>query len=76
MEKRIYSLNLVAWLKSKGHKQIEIKVDKENNKKYYVFAETDDVARDIEEYRKNRELHEFIRQFKEVKKEIKEEFHG
>ena len=73
--KRIYSLNLVSYLRSHGFNELSIERDESNNKLYYTFAETKDVQNAIEEYKNPNAtvlLHQFISNFKDIKREIYE----
>lgn len=65
--KRVYSLNLASFLKMKGYKY-KIYDDKEKNLKYFVFDE--DLSKEIEKYKNNNELQNFIKNFKDIKREV------
>lgn len=56
-EKRIYSLNLLAYLIANGIEPILCK-DKENGKIYGVVQE--DIGKKINEYKNDRDLHWFL----------------
>lgn len=64
--KRVYSLNLASFLKMKGYKY-KIYDDEERKLKYFVFNE--DLSKEIEEYKNNNELQDFIKNFKDIKRE-------
>lgn len=71
--KKIYSLNLISFLRSKGHKELEIGCNEENGKAYYVFEELDAITNLIKEYKNPKVevvLHDFVANFKNIKKEI------
>lgn len=65
--KRVYSLNLASYLKMKGY-EYKICNDKEKNLKYFVFDE--DLSKEIEKYKNNNELQNFIKNFKDIKREV------
>lgn len=69
--KRIYSLNLICYLKASGFN--EYQYFKEEGKVYYCFPEDDpQVGKAITEYKNNTFLHEYLNKFKETKKEIRD----
>lgn len=69
-EKKIFSLNLVSYLKSKGLE--EDYLSKDGSAVYYVFPRTKEVATTITRYRCNRELQEFLQSYKKVREQINE----
>jgi hypothetical protein len=64
------SLNIVAWLLSKGY-QIKDKV-KINNQTVFFFDRDENLQKVIDEYNNNQELKLFISKFREVKIMAKE----
>lgn len=71
MEKRIYSLNLIAYITYKTAIEPELKT--ENNTVYAVFPECKEVGTAIKEFNSNDctvNLHKFLNQFKELKQKI------
>lgn len=73
--KKIYSLNLISYLRSKGFKELEMGRNEHTGKVYYIFPQTEEVADAIKEYKNPKAevvLHEFIENFKNIKKEIYE----
>jgi hypothetical protein len=68
MDKRIYSLNLVAYLKMNGFDEVKIGIDEVNSKVYYVFDE--DLSNEIERYKGSIELQNFLHSFKLVRSAI------
>lgn len=71
--KRIYSLNLISYLRTKGFTETGIHKDEENGKYYYTFEDSQDVVDAILEYKSpNAEvnLHNFIVSFKAIKRDI------
>lgn len=71
MSKRIYSLNLVSYLNSKGINEKEIQIDEnKQNKVFFIFKETAEVAQAIKEYKNNNELKKFLNCYKQIKEKI------
>lgn len=71
--KRIYSLNLISYLRTKGYKEVGVFQDEENGKYYYSFEESESILESIKEYKNPNaqvNLHEFIANFKSIKKDI------
>ena len=61
MEKKIFSINLAMWLHSKGH-EFECGIESGcGNLVYFVFEDSDAVKKDIEDYKSDEGLQEFIR---------------
>lgn len=69
-EKRIYSLNLISYLKSRGFEEVDVRKDEEN-KVYYIFQEDESIAEAIRSYKEDLMLGRFIRTFRDVKKKVK-----
>lgn len=65
---RIYSLNLAAWLISKGYKYEINESDEQKGKYYFIFK--DDISQEKRNYQNNNELHNFLQVYKIIKKEI------
>jgi hypothetical protein len=66
--KKIYSLNLAAWLVSQGY-NYHLHEDEDTPGKYYFVFEND-VTEAKEEYKRNRGLQKFLNTYKQLKKEI------
>lgn len=66
--RRVYSINLASYLSSRGYNYTIHDDEKETGLKYFVFK--DDVTQDIIEYKKNKQLQNFIRCFREIKEEL------
>lgn len=69
-EKKIFSLNLVSYLKSQGLQ--EDYLSRDGNAVYYVFPENVEVAKAIIRYRYNKELQEFLQAYRKVRQQISE----
>jgi hypothetical protein len=69
-EKRIYSLNVAAWLLSKGIRYTELKIDEETQNCYFIFPESKEVGKQINLFRKNKELTDFLVNYKYLKKKM------
>lgn len=72
-ERRVYSLNLCSWLLSQGI--IEDKIARDEEKQdciYFVFPETETVAKSIIKYKNNTELQNFLNHYKIVRNKTKE----
>lgn len=69
--KKIYSLNQIAYLKSKQYEEISFECD-EFNHFYAVFPENKEIAEAIREYKENIQLKEFLNCFTQLKRKIKE----
>ena len=73
--KKIYSLNMVSYLRSRGFKEISLNKDETNDKVYYTFEPSTEVLNAIAEYKNPNVtvvLHDFIANFKTIKTEIYE----
>ena len=71
--KRIYSLNLIAYLRSEGFTEVGTGKDEEHGKVFYSFEETPAVTQAIKEYKNPQvqvNLHAFVSNFKDLKQEI------
>lgn len=71
--KKIYSLNLISYLRTKGFKEINIDRDGESGNIFFVFEESSEITNSIKEYKKPEitiNLHDFVANFKNIKKEI------
>lgn len=67
-ERKIYSLNKIAWLISTmGTNNIELNLD--NNNKVYATVK-DEVSGLLEDYNNNVELQKFLHSYKEIRKFI------
>jgi len=67
----IYSIYAIAYLKSKGFKEVKISKDNVGRVVYY-FEDTEDLQKALLEYRQNWELNRFIKCYKQTKNEIME----
>lgn len=69
--KKLYSLNMIVFLRISGFKELEVGYDAKTQKIFYVFS--DEVSKAIDKY-KNVEtqvnLKDFITKFKELKEEV------
>lgn len=68
--KRIFSLNQVSFLKSKGITEYQLGYDHDKETVYFVFPETREVGKAIREYHQNKELQKYIGLFKETRDEV------
>lgn len=71
-DKRIYSLNLAAYLIMQGHIDYVIKQDSENLKFYFVFKDNE-VGKDILTYKSDCvmvDLHQFSTSYRKLRREI------
>jgi virulence-associated protein VapD len=68
MNRKVYSLNKLAWLISAG---ADVKLVLDNNNKCYGIVQ-DDVSSLLEEYKNNKELHKFLNAYKDIRKFMKE----
>ena len=68
MNRKIYSLNILAYLVSKD---IVIVWGKDNNNKYYGTV-ADDVSSLLAEYKSNVELQKFLHSYRIIRQQIKE----
>jgi len=59
------SLNIVAWLLTKGY-QVKEKM-RLNNSTIFYFDRDENLQKTIDEYNNNKELKDFISKFREVK---------
>ncbi len=72
MDKKIYSLNLIAYIIYKTATKPVLR--SENNTVYAIFPENDDIAAAIKQFKMDSctvELHKFLNIFKDLKKEIR-----
>lgn len=67
-EKKIYSLNLISYLTSRG---VLLNFDTNADGKIFATCEND-ITYLIEEYRKNKELQSFLHSYKTIRNKIKE----
>ena len=74
IEKRIYSLNLAAYIMANTNITPEVGVGHGNKGTlcYLVFPECDGVAAAINDYRNNRELHHYLGAYKELREILDE----
>jgi hypothetical protein len=71
--KKIFSLNLIAYLMSRGHLPIDKGRCAETGNVYYVFKQDDKaIGRAIRSYKNDKKLHGFLEQFKYVKQEVRQ----
>lgn len=70
-ENRIYSINKAVWLISQGAKYEICRDEERKNIVYFVFPKQD-LSREIKEYYDNKDLQDFIKCFREIKKEMHE----
>lgn len=71
--KKVFSLNLICFLRCKGIKEKDIGFNEKTKKVYFVYEETDRLNELIEEYRDSDavvRLHDFISEFKQLKEEM------
>lgn len=68
-KRRVFSLNLCAYLRSRGLKPIDKGIDEGTGLVYWIFPECGSV---INEYRRDMGTQSFIREFKNVKQEARE----
>lgn len=74
-EKRIYSLNLIAYLRAMSDIEGELHTDAENGKIYAVFPACYAVSVGIKQFRDSRatcELHKFLSAYKALREEIRQ----
>jgi hypothetical protein len=67
MNRKVYSLNKLAWLISAGA-DVKLVLDN-NNKCYGLIAE--DITDLLEEYKNDKELHKFLNAYKKIREFIK-----
>lgn len=73
-EKRIYSLNLAAFIIASTGLEPEVKLEEETNLYYCKFPENEEVSNCIAAFRQPQvqvDLHSFINTFRELKAKIK-----
>lgn len=73
-EKRIYSLNLIAYITYKTNIQPDMRLD-EDGKYYGLFPETRGIAWAITEFRKDNckvRIHEFLQKYRDLRMMINE----
>ena len=71
--KKVFSLNLICFLRCKGLKESNVGISKETNKVYFVFDETEELTNLIAEYKDRGtmvNMHDFISEFKTLKEEM------
>lgn len=69
-EFKLLSINVIAYLKVKGIKPLRIEKDETNQVAHY-FANTDELHFYLKEYKKDRNIQEFITKLTETRKQIK-----
>lgn len=69
-EFKLLSVNVIAYLKVKGLKPIRVEKD-ENGQVAHYFDNTDELHFYLKEYKKDRNLQEFITKLAETRKQIK-----
>lgn len=73
MEKRIYSLNLICYLRMNEIEHIDVGFDRKSRNVFYVYEDNDELKDGIEGYKDVDamvKLHGFIGEFKKLKDEI------
>ena len=71
--KRIFSLNMICYLRCKGQKEIRIILDEDTHLLCYEFIDTKTIRQMIKEYKLTTtqvHLHQFVTEFKRLKQEI------
>ena len=74
-EKRIFSINLISFLKLQNFNEVNRGIAEDTGKVYYVFPENDEVKEKINEYKGRNvtvNLHDFISQFRGIKQNMRE----
>ncbi|MDK2800583.1 MAG: hypothetical protein PWQ70_2202 [Clostridiales bacterium] len=67
-QKRLYSLNLAAYLLCKGFNNYKIFKDAETNKYYFIFPQSPKIAEAIKKYKNGeKELHKFLQAYKQIR---------
>lgn len=69
-EFRLMSVNVIAYVKTKGIKPIRIEKNEDGNVAHY-FEDTDDLHFYLREYKKDIKLQDFITKLTETRKQIK-----
>lgn len=73
-EKRIYSLNLGAYLLSTTHIMPEIRRDEETGSFYLIFPQTKEIKKGIHDFKQANpkiEIHSFLNAVKQIRQSIK-----
>lgn len=73
MNKRIYSLNLAAYIAARTNLLAEVVEDTNTHSYYFVFPECAAVKAEILNYKKNNpsiEIHDFLREIKKIRETI------
>lgn len=72
--KRIYSLNLAAYIQMKTAIEPTLDIDYSdgNGLVHCVFPECEGVSAAIREYKKDNALHQFLQSYSELREQIKE----
>lgn len=65
-EKKLVSLNLCAYLLMRGLNYIKTGVFEDSGLVYFVFPQTDEVAKAISDYKNDRKLNRFLKYYKIV----------
>lgn len=72
-ERKIFSLNLICYLRCNGFKEKKVGFNKNTKKVFFIYEEDEKLEKMIRKY-KNREtmvkLHDFIAEFKTLKEEM------
>lgn len=73
MSKRIYSLNLAAFITMETgiEPELDIDITDGNGLVHCVFPECDKVADAIRNYKRDKELHEFLQTYADLREKIK-----
>ena len=67
-DRKVYSLNKLAWLISAG---CNVVLTLDDNNKCYGIIEQDDITDLLQQYKNNIELHKFLNAYKDIRKFIK-----
>lgn len=71
--KKVFSLNLICYLRCNGFKEKNVGFNADSKKVYFIYDESDELTDMINEYKRKDtmvKLHEFIAEFKQLKEEM------
>lgn len=71
--RKIFSLNLICYLRCNGVKEQSVGFNEDTKKVYFIYEENDELDRLIADYRDTDalvRLHDFIGEFKQLKEEM------
>ncbi len=71
--KKIFSLNMICYLRCNGYKELSVGFNENTKKVYYVFDDSTEVQDAIDKYKEKDtmvNLHGFITEFRELKEEL------